>query len=143
MARWTAGALVAIVPLAIALPALAQRGGAQPSPDVNHAKEMVTLIEGGQLSLADATKVAEKHAKGTALSASCQILMNEGQPAAGGNPGGSSADQAGAAGKRLVYSVSCYAGERVQVVQVDGLSKKVIEGAPARAEPEKPQPKTP
>lgn len=145
IARWTAGALVAIVPLGIALPALAQRGGAQPSADVNHAKEMVQLIEQGQLSLADATKIAEKHVKGTALSASCQMLMQEGQPGAGGKPGGPSADQAGTAGKRLVYSISCYAGENVHVVQVDGQSKKVIEGAPARAEPEreKPQPKKP
>lgn len=88
--------------------------------DVNRVKEMVQLLEQGQLSLADTTKIAKKHVKGTALSVSCQMLMQEVRPGAGSKPGGPSADQVGTAGKLLVYGLSCYACANVHVVQVDG-----------------------
>jgi hypothetical protein len=115
--------------------------------DVNHAKEMASLVAQGQLNLRDATAIAERHVKGTALEASCQIRTTAAQPPRGDRPKpqpeprGPSADdgqqrerqdaggqtQGDAGVKRLVYEVCCFAADKIQVVTVDGLTKGVVE----------------
>jgi hypothetical protein len=126
IARWTVPLLVALVPLGIVLPTMAQRGDAQPR-ETNHAKEMVMLIQQGQLNLADATRLAEKHAKGTALGASCELRSDAAPGREPGGAGGPSEDQAQSGAKRLIYNITCFANDKLQTVQVDGLTKKVIE----------------
>jgi hypothetical protein len=117
---------VTLVPLGIALPALAQRGADKRPNDVNQAKQMTELIQQGQLSLRDATTVAEKHSKGTALEASVELQAGQVQPERpDARPGGPTGDQA-SAGARLIYEVTCFADNKLQVVRVDGLEKKVI-----------------
>jgi hypothetical protein len=123
--RWAVPALLALIPFGVALPVLAQAaaGGGD-----NRAKEIATMIEGGQLNLADATQLAERHAKGIALRADCQLVPAPQAPAAGANRG-ASADQAQPAENRLVYTITCFVKdqEQVQTVRVDGRTKKVIE----------------
>ncbi len=94
-------------------PAWAQRGDSRPA-DTERAKEMAQLIGQGQLSLRDATALAEKHVEGTALEATCDIQLPE------------RIDQK-IADRRLVYEISCFAEDKIQAVRVDGLTKKVIE----------------
>jgi hypothetical protein len=128
--------------------------GKEPSREVNRAKEMADLIKQGQLTLRDATDLAEKHVKGTALEAACEIKTGEmkaGSPAPKDRPmpptppGGGDAVQdpkpgdppdpmerkpgemERAGGKRLIYEVRCFANEKIQVAQVDGMTKKVID----------------
>ncbi|RJP42494.1 MAG: hypothetical protein C4547_00170 [Phycisphaerales bacterium] len=135
--RWAIGALVLTVPLAMILPAVAQREGGQEQPkeDVNIAREIVRLIEEGQLSLTDATQLAEKHVKGEALRANCHVEMGDAKPAGSSlrpAPGGGQP-----AGKHLVYDVTCFAKEKgeVQEVKVDGLTRKVLESSMTPSRP--------
>ncbi|HMQ15853.1 MAG TPA: hypothetical protein PKC49_07760 [Phycisphaerae bacterium] len=132
IARWTVPLLVALVPLGIVLPTMAQRADAQPR-ETNHAKEMVMLIQQGQLNLADATRLAEKHAKGTALGASSELRSDAAPGREPGGGGGPAEDQAQSGAKRLIYNITCFANDKLQAVQVDGLTKKVIE--PVRPQP--------
>lgn len=135
----TAGAIVALIPLGIAWPVLAQQ-----HDDVQRAKEMAQLIAAGQLNLRDATALAERHVKGTALEAMCNVQGGgptkpeeggkPGKPDKGDKPGkpGGPADESGQeiAGKRLIYEITCFADERIQTVRVDGQAKRVIDAKP-------------
>lgn len=133
--RKTVVALVALIPLGLALPVLAQRGGEQGPDDLDRAREMAMLVRQGQLSLNDAAMLAERHVKGTALKATCEIMAGQTHPKADEKPanrekpGGPSAGEQGAqpAGKHLMYEVCCFANDTVQAVIIDGSSKKVIE----------------
>lgn len=111
-AKWGVPALAVLVSLGFMLPALADGAKDKRPNDVSHAKKMVSLIEQGQLDLVAATKIAEKHVKGTALRAHCEIRPDESQ-----------------ARDRLVYDVTCLADgkNQMQEVHVDGLTKKVTE----------------
>jgi hypothetical protein len=123
----------------IGLPALAQQTGKPPAVDVNRAKQMAALIEQGQLNLRDATAMAEKHVKGTALEVTCRIESAEPPsspspapqpptpPVEPGRPGAYSAQTAQPGGQRLIYDVSCFAKDRLQTVRVDGMTKHVID----------------
>lgn len=126
----------------------------QQSGEVGRAKEMADLIKQGQLNLRDATELAEKHTKGTALEASCEIKAGEmkagsptpkERPMPPTPPGGGDAVQdpkpgeppdpmerkpgemERAGGKRLIYEIRCFANDKIQVAQVDGMTKKVID----------------
>jgi hypothetical protein len=122
IAKWTAPFLVALVPLGIALPAHARNEGGD---DPGRAKKMAALIGQGQLKLVDATNLAERHTKGIALSATCEIRTNKPEPASGEKPPGASGAQP-AVGSRLIYSIECFVADKVLVVSVDGLIKTVI-----------------
>ncbi len=145
--KWAPSALVVLVPLVlVGLPALAQHvGNPAPSVDLNRAKERAALIQQGQMNLRDATALAEKHAKGTALEAVCEIQSGESprpaQPMKPEHPGGvrmqePTAPQKPATppgqkelpdAKRLIYQVSCFANEKLVTVRIDGLTKKVLD----------------
>jgi hypothetical protein len=125
--------VLSALPLGLVLPVLAQRADERQHPqDVNPAKEIVKLIEQGQLNLVDATKLAEKHAGGHAIRVNCEIRAggqrpeDAQKPAQPGKPGGPSAQVDEPTGKRLIYDITVAAKERVQMVQVDGLTKKVV-----------------
>ena len=83
---------------------------------------MADLIAQGQLSLRAATEIAEKHSKGVALEVRCDLQGTPGERA--GNP---EPQRTPSASDRLVYSVSCFAKERVETIRVDGQTKKVME----------------
>lgn len=124
--KWAVGALGALVVMGIVLPVAAQRAGGRESDDVNHAKEIVALIKQGQLALTDATEIAEKHIKGNALSATCEVRSSGSSARGTEKRGHPSAAERQPAGKRLVYDITCFAKEKVHVVQVDGLSREVV-----------------
>lgn len=134
--RWGVPSLVLLGSLGLAgWPALAQYGGQPSAGELDRAKEMAALIEQGQMNLRDATAMAEKHCKGTALEARCTIEGAEPQPQPVPAPGepdrprGPSLQKAQPEGKRLVYEVSCFVKDQLQTVQVDGLSKKVLDAS--------------
>lgn len=121
--RWILGALGAAAPFAlIGLPVLAEQD-AKHTGDLVRAKEMAAMIAQGQLNLRDATEIAERHVKGTALEAACSI-----QTIAGERRSQPPSEKELPSGRRLVYEVSCFAKDRVQPIRVDGLTKRVIEG---------------
>jgi hypothetical protein len=137
--RWTLPITGALVLLVVALPGLAQRPAGR-STDAVRAKEMAQLIEQGQLNLRDAAAMAEKHVKGIALEATCDIQPGAPSPGERGQPEKPTADKPGAptgqeqpketkaaGGKRLLYEIDCFANDRVHTVQVDALAKKVVE----------------
>jgi hypothetical protein len=123
----------------VGLPASAQQTGKPPPVDVSQAKQMATLTEQGQMNLRDATALAEKHVKGTALEAACRVEIGEPPPSPNpapqpptppGEPGRSgpySAQKEQPGGQRLIYDVSCFAKDKLQTVRVDGLTKRVID----------------
>lgn len=118
-------AVVAIAGMALLLPALAQRAAEPSTPDVGHAKEIVKLIGQGQLNLAGATAIAEKHIEGTALGAKCEIRGDQSDPKSR-EPHARHADGQQPSGPRLIYNVTCFAKDKVQMLQVDGLTKEVV-----------------
>lgn len=157
--RLSFSAAIAIVPVAFLAAAYSQQDPAKPpgvpapanqpasKADMDDAREMAQLMQHGQLNLRDATSLAEKHVKGTALSARCEIQRESPTRAESKHPGGPSANSqdkperrasekqekaAGATGNRLVYSIACFANDKVQTVIVDGQAKKVIDVAEGR-----------
>ncbi len=133
--KWWArsAAVVAVGVSLFVLSALAQQPGKEQTndrsqaPELNHAKEMAALIKEGQLNLRDATEIAEKHSKGTALEAKCAA-----QSAQPGNPNRDVSakppeENGDTEGKHLIYEVSCFAGDKLKTIKVDGRTKKVIE----------------
>lgn len=102
-----------------------------PATDIERARAKAELIKQGQLGLRDATAVAEKHVKGTALETTCEIQpgtasgLQPERPAP--QPPRGPAAQVSTGEDRLIYRVSCFAGDRVQTVRVDGLTKKIID----------------
>jgi len=144
--KWGLPTLVILVPLAlVGLPTLAQDYGQQPGKhqpgpvnvDVERAKEMAALIQQGQLNLRDASAMAEKHCKGTALEAKCEIQRGEPRqqpkPPEQPKPRGPSAQEKDkmqkepSTGNRLLYEVSCFAQDKLVTVRIDGLTKAVID----------------
>lgn len=134
--RWTVGGLALLVPLGlVSVQAWSQRQAENPMRDTvqePHAKRMAELIKEGQLNLRDATQIAEKHVKGVALQVNC-VLQPAGVERAPAGTERGTRDQPleeqkdRSAGDRLVYSVSCFADERLQTVRVDGQTKRVID----------------
>lgn len=122
--------IVGIVSLAIMLPVMADRNSDRETQNVDVAKRKVALIQQGQLNLMDATKLAEKHSKGTALSGGCEIQSSE-PTATEEAPGGQAADAKQAENERLIYNITCLTKdqEEVQPVLIDGLTKKVVENS--------------
>jgi hypothetical protein len=116
-------ALAALVAATLSWPTFAQRGESS-TDDVIRAKEMARLIGQGQLNLRDAAEVAEKHVKGVALEAACDIST---APMGQSKEGGPGDDAAQASAPRLVYKVNCIAGDKILGVQVDGLTRKVVD----------------
>ncbi len=145
--RWAFPALLGFAALGLATLPLRAQSTNQPSAiAVNQAKEMAALIEQGQMNLRDATTLAEKHVKGMALEVTCAVEPTEPQlpsstpprmgeqpqpaperPPGERPPGGPYAQKEKPGTRRLVYTVSCFAKDQVQSIQVDGLTKKVIE----------------
>ncbi len=140
--RWTLAALIPALALLVILPAVAQRPDGQdrsqepPGGDVNVAKEIVRLIEAGQLSLTDATELAEKHVDGEALRVICHVVAEDASRP-GGDGSRPSPDGAQPAGKRLQYEIACFSKDKdkVQEVRVDGLTKKVSESPTTPSRP--------
>jgi hypothetical protein len=131
--RLIASTLV-LVACGVAYPALAQRAGQDADdkkPDARAmAKEMAQLIQQGQLNLRDATALAEQHVKGVGLEATCDIQPGLLQPERDSKRGPAAQDtdqRAAQQGKRLVYEITCFANDKIMVVHVDGLGKKVID----------------
>lgn len=105
-----------------------------PSVDLAKAKEIAALIGRGQLKLQDAGQLAERYAKGVPIDIRCEIepaaplTVRSGataeppqvQPPLQPRPEPS-------AERRLIYHVSCFAQDKIQIVRVDGLGKKVID----------------
>jgi hypothetical protein len=127
-------ATLVLIASLVGLSAWAQQVGKPPAGDLVRAKEMAALIEQGQLSLRIAAEMAEKHVKGTALEARCDMQSGSSESAERERSGNPSAEKDRPPEKRLVYTVSCFANDKIQTVRVDGLTKKVIE------EPQRPQP---
>jgi hypothetical protein len=139
--------LVVGVPLLVfALSSLAQasvkdKDAAQSLPDdVNRAKEIAELIAKGQMNLPDATAMAEKHHQGTAVQVRCDVALGASHSGlANEQKERSSANKKGTTGARLVYDVSCFAKDRLEIVRVDGFAKRVMsDGERAEDAPPKP-----
>lgn len=120
--RWGFGGLV----LLTALTLVGVQAWSNPEThDTNRndrAKHMAELIKQGQLNLSQATEIAEKHTNGVALEARCNL-----EPVTADREN-ETPQRDPSAGDRLVYSVECFAKEKLSTVRVDGMSKKVIEG---------------
>jgi len=132
-----AGALVA--------PSLAQPAreppGEPPKPTpppapgrLNEAREIAALIGRGQLKLADAVNLAEQHAKGVALEVECRVEPGEPLKADVGVPPPPKEPVPNpppkpepSAERRLIYEIPCFAADKIQLVRIDGASKKVID----------------
>jgi len=67
-------------------------------------KDMVKLMEEGKLSLSKAIEIAEKHSKGKAVAAYCEL-----------------------GGDGLEISVYCLVGDKIMEVEIDGKTGKVSE----------------
>lgn len=131
---WAIPAL-ALIPLGLGIPLIAQNAKGK-SNDVNEAKKMANLITTGQMNLRDATTMAEKHVKGVALEATCEIKSGSPMPPAHGHGGGPQDKNAkndpqhrsmNDSGERLEYQVCCYANGKIQSVRIDGRSKTVLD----------------
>lgn len=93
---------------------------------MNRAKQIVRLIEQGQLDLGDATTIAEKHIKGRALGVKCTIRGDEPDSNTRERSHARGADERQPQGAHLVYDITCFAKDKVQTLQVDGLTKEVV-----------------
>lgn len=115
--------------------------------NLSEAREIAALIAKGQLKVADATQMAEKHVTGLALEATC--CVEPGEPLSSvksettppkTDPAAHPARPEPSAERRLIYEVPCFAKDKVMVVRIDGSAKKVIdvrerkeaEGGPSR-----------
>lgn len=119
-------ATIVAVPVGlVAWPVLALGGD-----DAGQAREIVKLIEQGQLALPQAVELAEKHSRGRAIGVSCNLQRaaagDEKKPADEKKPGGPSQDAAMTS--RVMYTINCFAKDKVQSITVDGLSKQVTDG---------------
>ncbi len=113
------GLVLATLVCAIAIPLLAQPAGSTTAKDPA-AKDKVALIRDGQATLAEATKIAEQHAKGVALAASSRLepwaermKLDPEQPVKQDTRA------------RLMYDLQVFVNDQVQKVTVDGLERKV------------------
>ena len=97
-----------------------------PAGDLGRAKEITALIEQGQLSLRAATEMAEKHTKGIAFEARCEVQSRATGDLDRGGPGGATTPDV-KADRRLVYEVSCFAKDHLATVRVDAAAKKVLD----------------
>jgi hypothetical protein len=125
---WIVGMAAIAVPIGFAsVKGLAEQ---RRTEAMNHAqaKELADLIRTGQLNLLVATEMAEKHAKGTALDARCEIHVGDFGDSESVRPAKPTKDPS--AGKRVIYHVACFADDQLQTVRVDGLTKKIIEDRP-------------
>jgi hypothetical protein len=127
----------------LGLPVVTQHAGRPQTGDVNKARQIAALVAQGQMNLRDATDLAEKHVRGTAIEAAGDVvppLLPPLDPEMRDAPNTTSR-KSPAAGKRLVYEVRCFARDRVQTVRVDGASRKVIDVQ--ELEPSRDRPGTP
>jgi hypothetical protein len=133
--NWAVPALGALACVGVALPLIAQTGGGK-ADDLSRAKKMAELITTGQLNLRDATALAEKHVKGVALGAECEVVIGDAAPPRGQgggpqdsdpqrDPGGEGIQPS--AGERIEYQICCFSDGKIQSVRIDGLSKKVVD----------------
>ena len=111
--RWVTGAGVAAISLGIVWAARGERENARTGDDLARAREMVELIQRGQLNLKDATAIAEKRVGGTSLKVTCGIESSDKTDAM--------------AVKRLLYEVTCFAEDKIEIVRVDGLTRDVVD----------------
>jgi hypothetical protein len=139
--RWLLAGLAIPLAAGMALTTLGQVTGSKSGNDLAKAKEMAELVQKGQLSLREATTIAEEHVKGTALEGSCDISTTMTPPAKPAEPkkpdaveppkppepdqGKGAKNQTGE--KRLMYEITCFERDRLQVVKVDGMTKKVVD----------------
>ena len=119
--RWAVPPLVMLIILGfVVLPVFGQRAGPQATGKSGQANELVKLAElvklteAGQLTVRAAIELAEKHTKGRALQATCEIRRGQTR----------SQDLAGT---YLVYEVCCYADHKILDVRIDGKERKVLE----------------
>ena len=98
--RWFIFATVVVTGLALAAwPVYAHCGKC-----VGSAKQMVKMMDAGKLNLAKAIEVAEKHCKGKAVAAYCELE-----------------------GESLEFEVFCLVEDKIKEVEIDGKTGKVTE----------------
>lgn len=125
---WIAGVAATVVPIGlVSVNVLADQRRTE-SMNLAQAKDLADLIRGGQLNLRTATEIAEKHAKGTALDARCEIQIGDSGDSGSDRP--ENPPKHPSAGKRVIYHVACFADDKLATVRVDGLTKKIIEDRP-------------
>lgn len=95
-----------------------------PAEDLSRAKEITALIEQGQMNLRAATEMAEKHAKGIAFEARCEVQSRATGDLDRGGPAPATEMKAD---RRVVYEVACFAKDHLETVRVDGAAKKVLD----------------
>ncbi len=126
--RWTVPFLVMVaIVVFVTLPVFGQRADPQPTgkpyqmKEIVKLTEMAKLTETGQLTLRTAIELAEKHTKGQALQASCEV--RRAKPKGDPSPG-KVRDPIGA---RLIYTVCCYADKQIFDVRIDGKDRKILD----------------
>ncbi len=85
---------------------------AQWGKSVSSTKEMVKKMDDGKLSLGKAIELAEKHSKGKAVAAHCELEDGD-----------------------LEIEVYCLVGDKIMEVEIDGKTGKVTEMEEAKALP--------
>lgn len=116
--------VAAVASLGALLPAFAERSGNEKIAEEARAKDIVKLIEQGQLDLTGAARVAEKHIQGRALRASCQLLPADDAPNSA--PKSKARTDQKNRPMKLVYTITGFSKDQLQVVHVDALKKEVI-----------------
>ncbi len=107
--RWFIFATVVVTGLALAAwPVYAHCGKC-----VGSAKQMVKMMDAGKLNLAKAIEVAEKHCKGKAVAAYCELE-----------------------GESLEFEVFCLVEDKIKEVEIDGKTGKVTEVKEHKSLPE-------
>ncbi len=137
MARYIIWACAGLFTLALAGAAAPANSGTVDEHDrVDQARKCAQLVQQGQLALKDAIALAEQHLKGTALDAKVEIKTAVEKPQqpkpAEKKPGGPNEPTAQPAGDRLMYEVTCVAGDKIHLVRIDGLEKKIVDSAEQR-----------
>lgn len=111
--------------------ATARSRGADESDAAEEAKKCARLVQQGQLNLKDTISMAEKHLKATAVNASVKIKSAVEKPRKPDGPdretGGTVDPTAQPAGDRLIYEITCVAGDKVSTTRIDGFLKMVVD----------------
>lgn len=109
----------------VAIAALAQPVET-PVPKTERIGRIQELVEAGQLDMAGAVKLAEKHVKGVAFKARCSV-----KPGPFADEGGDAQpvppkEPPELVDERLMYQIVCVVKDKPVTVKIDGKEKKVL-----------------